>query len=56
MQQFYKAGSRTRIVPLRCQHNNNQQRLVAKRKARRQIKSIQRRHTHGIRERSKEPG
>ena len=53
MQQFFKAGSRTRIAPPRHYHDNQQQ-LVAEIKARRQIKSVQRSHTHGVRERSEE--
>ena len=54
MQQFFKADSRTRIAPPRHHHNNRRQ-LVAEIKARRQITNIERRHTHGIRERSEEP-
>ena len=53
MQQFFKAGSRTRIAPP-WQYHDNQRQLVAEIKARRQITSIQRSHTHGIRERSEE--
>jgi hypothetical protein len=52
MQQFFKTGSQAWIPPPENKHNNDLT-LVAKQKIRRQITSIQRHHTHGIRERSK---
>ena len=54
MQQFFKTGSRAWIPPPENKRNNDLM-LVAEQKIRRQITSIQRHHTHGIRERTEKP-